>query len=81
MHSQHSTLPTRTASNQAIAATLRLWHEIGCTEPITLQRVASGLRELPDLKPPTDTPSAPAGISARHSRPEPPDHLEPAIDG
>jgi hypothetical protein len=81
MQPQHSTLPTRAVSNQAIAATLRLWHEIGCTDPTTLQRVVSGLRELPDRKPSTGTPPVSIGISARHSRQEPPDQLEPAIDG
>ena len=47
MPEQRPPLPVRT-TNRAIAATLRLWQSTRCTDPSILERIATGLRELPD---------------------------------
>ncbi|WP_063059945.1 hypothetical protein [Nocardia sienata] len=51
MPEQRPPLPIRT-TNRAMAATLRLWQVTRCTDPTILERVANGLRELPDEHPP-----------------------------
>lgn len=53
MPEQRPPLPIRT-TNRAMSATLRLWQSTRCTDPTLLERVAAGLRELPDERPRTD---------------------------
>ncbi|MFQ6229818.1 hypothetical protein [Nocardia sp. NPDC002869] len=50
MPEQRPPLPIRT-TNRAMAATLRLWQITRCTDLTVLERVAAGLRELPDERP------------------------------
>lgn len=50
MPEQRPPLPTRT-TNQAMAATLRLWQVTWCTDTAILEQVAAGLRELSDAEP------------------------------
>ncbi|MGW5385635.1 hypothetical protein [Nocardia sp. NPDC003963] len=45
MQDRRPPLPKRPATNRAIAATLRLWQDYGCTDLTTLQRIATALRE------------------------------------
>lgn len=48
MSDQRPPLPTRTPANRAIAATLRLWQDTWSSDVALLERVAAGLRGLPD---------------------------------
>ncbi|MEV3961036.1 hypothetical protein AB0M34_09090 [Nocardia sp. NPDC050193] len=76
MPEQRPPLPIRT-TNRAMFATLRLWQSTRCTDPALLERVAAGLRELPDERPrthpgPDDLEPYP-GTAAPHRIPRYPD--------
>ncbi|MGW0003472.1 hypothetical protein [Nocardia grenadensis] len=64
MPEQRPPLPIRT-TNRAMSATLRLWQVTRRTDLELLERVAAGLRELPDERPPIPLGSddLPAGLS------------------
>ncbi|WP_280399195.1 hypothetical protein [Nocardia carnea] len=53
MNHDRPRLPSRPATNRAMAATLRLWHLGECCDPVIQARVAAGLRELPPPSPGT----------------------------
>lgn len=79
MQDRRPPLPTRPAANRAIAATLRLWQDYGCTDLTTLQRIATALRE------PSETgPQKPRGqvddIGERHDKKDSDHHNPPALD-
>ncbi|MEU4313370.1 hypothetical protein [Nocardia sp. NPDC024068] len=80
MHHERHILPTRSVSNQAIAATLRLWNEIGCTDSTTLERIVSGLREQTDDRPVGNSVST-IEISAPDARQNPVKQMKPGAGG